>query len=230
MSVEVLNSYCFYTIALPFQALLQNYLIWILLLIPCHFLFNRVVLVLVFSRPTAWFSDFVCLIIALSFLCCCCCCLFVCLFYQFCSACNNLPLSQLRPWFRCTYCLHICMYFPIFACSLTVMWGHVVGSRLWSIYGNDVSSLFTYYSFLLQVSTLLPLPLLYIEIIIIWDHICLDQSTALGTEGARNTAMVLNQWNPGWTCYHSIYSSWLIQASQIGIVLPSCIPFSLTFT
>lgn len=78
MSVEVLSSYCFYTIALPFQGLLQNYLIWILLLIPCHFLFNRVVLVPVFSRPTAWFSDFVCLIIALSFLCCCCCCFFVC--------------------------------------------------------------------------------------------------------------------------------------------------------
>ena len=227
MSVEGLSSYCFYTIALPFQALLQNYLIWILLLIPCHFLFNRVVLVPVFSRPLIfWFclSDYSLKFSLLLLL------LFVCLFYCFCSACNNLPLFQLRPWFRCTYCLHICMYFPIFACSLTVMWGHVVGSRLWSIYGNDVSSLFTYYSFLLQVSTLLPLPLLYIEIIIIWDHICLDQSTALGTEGARNTAMVLNQWNPGWTCYHSIYSSWLIQASQIGIVLPSCIPFSLTFT
>lgn len=106
------------------------------------------------------------------------------------------------------------MYLTVFACCLAVMWGHVVGSRLWSIYGNGVSSLCTYYSSLLQASTLLPLPLLCIEITILWDQICLDQSTCIGNFGSKKYSRVLSQWNSGWICYHSIYSSILANSGQ----------------
>lgn len=158
------------------------------------------------SRPvTSWFSDFVQSIIALRF--------FVCLFYQLCFACNNVYFSSDLGSYVLTAYTYAYMYLSVFARCLAVMWGRVVNFRL-CLSMEMVCPHSALIIHLYCKLPLTPLPLLYIEIIILWDQICLDQSTCIGDLGARNTAMVGAQWNSGWICFHSIYSSILANSGQ----------------
>lgn len=156
-----------------FKLLLQNYWKWVLLLIPWHFLFDRLVLAPVLSRSAAWFSksselDFAYLIIASIFTNSDVCVIFI---FDFRSDLGSEILtvykytctSSLLQWCEATSLVLGC------GLSVEMICPHFAPTKI----------LISSFHYSLSSSALEPSKL-YVDMITLRDQICLDQSSCIG--------------------------------------------------